>query len=831
MGQCRESQSLIQALFLFASSSNSKMREYCLKSLYFLFHYQPQSLLSMNDKYILLLMQCMNDNNPIIIKCITDTIIVMMNQYWQQLSNNNNKQSVFKIFEFMLNGTRYEDNDVCCTAAEFWALYATDPGKDNSLLIEFLPQLLPVLVKRCRYTQELLQLIDFDNDDQSKADLAEDTAPVFYRGRKERDQQQQQQQIENEENKNNGKYPLVMDQEESSWNIRKCCATQLEKLSFSGEDVKQRLLSIVLPIIKSALDSNEFLDREAGLLVLGAITQKEYESVVPSLPELIPFILKQCKPDKHILVQQIACWSLARFSNWYYTTQEGSKFYEAILYQFLNGMKSNSKRVQRAACGAIATFITTTEEKILTKKEYIEALMNTFLQAFNNYHLKNFPQLIDVILCCTNVIAKHTSFQQQQQQQNGGGPNNIQPATDNILCDPKFQDALLPPIIKRWIALQGDMNIFPLFEAITQWTNFIGHTQHFQKNYLKQIFETCLNICVELKNECRDYNEYQKTLRDANHNDITNGNGGNKDEMNGHNNNNDDDHEPEKPNKEFWVCGLDLLAVLVEKCNPSIRHIIWIEKTDGGGFYYQKLLAMLYCSICETHFNVRRNGLALLGDIITLHSSNMKQHIEKFLRIVIANLNWDWQTVCTNASWCIGQSLQVYGPSTDNNNNNNNNGGTRGEESLMDNYCDEILSHLVEILKSQQAEPYIVTNIAITMARLVKAFPDKIIQKWDQFAVEWISSLTMFQEDKDKIESFETLMFVVMKNPIAVVQSRNGCTVLFKAIASWQNPPKFLNDQFQKVLMGFKKAAPNWNNIMNNLDQNTQQTLNNRYNV
>ena len=139
--------------------------------------------------------------------------------------------------------------------------------------------------------------------------------------------------------------------------------------------------------------------------------------------------------------------------------------------------------------------------------------------------------------------------------------------------------------------------------------------------------------------------------------------------------------------------------------------------------------------------------------------------------------------------------------------------------------------HLVEILKATQAPPYIVTNIAITMARLVKSFPDRIIKKWDQFAVEWIQSLSMFQEDNDKIQSFQTLMLVVMKNPIAVVQSRNGCTVLFKAIASWQHPPKFLNDSFQKVLMGFKKAAPNWDNIMNNLDQNTQHILKSRYNV
>eukprot|EP00488_Nonionellina_sp_1-RS-2012_P001099 TRINITY_DN174_c0_g1_i1.p1 TRINITY_DN174_c0_g1~~TRINITY_DN174_c0_g1_i1.p1 ORF type:complete len:164 (+),score=43.36 TRINITY_DN174_c0_g1_i1:289-780(+) len=163
---------------------------------------------------------------------------------------------------------------------------------------------------------------------------------------------------------------------------------------------------------------------------------------------------------------------------------------------------------------------------------------------------------------------------------------------------------------------------------------------------------------------------------------------------------------------------------------------------------------MLYCSICETHFNVRRNGLALLGDVITYHADEMKEHIVKFMNIVIANLNWDWQTVCTNASWCIGQALTVYAePNTPKANNTDN--------GMMHEYCDDILSHLVEILKCESSPTYIVTNIAITMARLVKAFPKRIVKKWDTFAVEWIKSLAMFQEDNDKIEAFETLMMVL----------------------------------------------------------------------
>jgi len=630
-----------------------------------------------------------------------------------------------------------------------------------------------------------------------------------------------------------------MDEEESSWNIRKCCASQLEKLSFAGEALKTKLLAIVLPMIKQALDSEQFLDREAGLLVLGAVTQKDYESIIPSLPELIPFILKQCHAEQHILVQQIGCWSLARFSNWYYTSTDGDRLYEAIFLQLLESMKSNSKRVQRAACGAIATFINGTKEKIFRKQQYIEALMNTFLAAFNNYHLKNFPQLIDVILCCTTVIAEYTSNTQQTSpppsnghcdgatataatDTNGNGNEKKKKNMDNILCDAKFQDALLPPIIQRWMALQGDHNIYPLFEALTQWIGFVGHSAHFQQQYLNQVFVTALNMAVEIKNEIRDYDEYVKTVRRDKH--ASNGTAADGDDDDDDDDENDA-NEPDKPEKEFWVCSLDLLAQIVERCEPGIRQLLWRQQQNE--FHYQKLLEMMYCSICETHFNVRRNGLALLGTLVSYHGKELRPHVDKFMRVVIANLNQDWHTVCTNASWCIGQCLSVYATPTP-----TTSGDAANTKTLMmSDYCDDILAHLVDILKSKDAESFVISNVAITMARLVQAYPDRIIEKWNQFAVEWIHALSMFDEDDDKIQSFQTLMMVVMKNPTAVVQSRHGCRTLFEAIAAWENPPRFLNEQFGSVLNGFKHAAPSWDKLMNDLQPNIRQILRSRYNV
>eukprot|EP01084_Bolivina_argentea_P028839 53569_1 len=237
MGDCRASSSLIGALLGFASSSNIRMREYCLKSLYYLFHWQPTSLLSSMDKYINLILLQMspmnrnqNDGNSAkLMKIIVDSIIVLMNEYWDKLSGQN-CQNINIIFEFILSSCQLSDSDVSCTAAEFWALYATDSSKDNKYLIDFFPKLLPVLVRRCRYTEELLSLIDFENDDASKADLAEDIRPIS--SAKDRNQMNGGGGGGGEEKKdsnggmNGGRMNVNMntsgwmDEEESSWNIR-----------------------------------------------------------------------------------------------------------------------------------------------------------------------------------------------------------------------------------------------------------------------------------------------------------------------------------------------------------------------------------------------------------------------------------------------------------------------------------------------------------------------------------------------------------------------------------------------------------------------------------
>jgi len=186
--------------------------------------------------------------------------------------------------------------------------------------------------------------------------------------------------------------------------------------------------------------------------------------------------------------------------------------------------------------------------------------------------------------------------------------------------------------------------------------------------------------------------------------------------------------------------------------------------------------------------------------------------------------------VCINASWCIGQSLTKYG-------------------KLLQPYVQQILNALVQILKTTNITigdidqnnnedteeynkidlAYIVSNASITLARLVKVFPDEILKLWNSFAIEWICGLEKFNEDNDKIDAFLVLMKCVSRKPQTIVSYQNGVEVLFSAIAHWKNPPLSLIPSFKQIIQLFKQNATNWNYVLSLLAKDVYDIIVNKY--
>ena len=56
----------------------------------------------------------------------------------------------------------------------------------------------------------------------------------------------------------------------ANWNIRRCCARQVDILGRIS-DIHMVLLQSIYPLIKNSILSNDVYNREAGVLVLGTL--------------------------------------------------------------------------------------------------------------------------------------------------------------------------------------------------------------------------------------------------------------------------------------------------------------------------------------------------------------------------------------------------------------------------------------------------------------------------------------------------------------------------------------------------------------------------------
>ena len=116
----------------------------------------------------------------------------------------------------------------------------------------------------------------------------------------------------------------------SDWNLRKCSAAALDVLS---NVFNEGLLPVFLPLLKQNLSSQvppshaqchapsldaclqDWLEKEAAILALGAVSEGCMAGMQPHLPHLVTFLITSLS-DAKALVRSITCWTLSRYAHW-----------------------------------------------------------------------------------------------------------------------------------------------------------------------------------------------------------------------------------------------------------------------------------------------------------------------------------------------------------------------------------------------------------------------------------------------------------------------------------------------------------------------------------
>lgn len=191
------------------------------------------------------------------------------------------------VAEYMLYSTKDKNENVALEACEFWLTFAEDPEL-APWLHPLLARVAPVLLDCMIYGEDDLLWLDADADDAAVPDKESDIKPRHYGGKShgyERDANGDDgsgkpkvgaygEELEDEDEDEDEGFDEDDDDfaEEMSteWNLRKCAAAALDVLAVRfGPD----LLNHLLEPLKTKLWSDDWLQRESGILALGAMAE------------------------------------------------------------------------------------------------------------------------------------------------------------------------------------------------------------------------------------------------------------------------------------------------------------------------------------------------------------------------------------------------------------------------------------------------------------------------------------------------------------------------------------------------------------------------------
>uniref|UniRef100_A0A3P8RH61 Transportin-1 n=1 Tax=Astatotilapia calliptera TaxID=8154 RepID=A0A3P8RH61_ASTCA len=328
--------------------------------------------------------------------------------------------------EYMLQRTQDHDENVALEACEFWLTLAEQPVC-KEVLCGHLSQLTPVLVNGMKYSEIDIILLKGDiEEDEAIPDNEQDIRPRFHRSRTVA-QQHEGDGIEDEEDEDD---ELDDDDTISDWNLRKCSAAALDVLA---NVFREDLLMHILPLLKELLFHPEWVVKESGILVLGAIAEGCLQ------------VSEMIKP----------CLS-------FYSTLTLTFF----LFFFASVFPTYSPEGFR--CIQISDAFATLEEEACTELvPYLAFILDTLVFAFSKYQHKNLLILYDAIGTLADSVGHH-------------------------LNKPEYIQMLMPPLIQKWNQLKDeDKDLFPLLECLSSVATAL---QSGFLPYCEPVYQRCVNL-------------------------------------------------------------------------------------------------------------------------------------------------------------------------------------------------------------------------------------------------------------------------------------------------------------------------------------------------
>ncbi|KAF7724699.1 hypothetical protein EC973_000807 [Apophysomyces ossiformis] len=432
------------------------------------------------------------------------------------------------LVEYMLFSTQSDDPDLALEACEFWLVFA-EQDELREELRPYLPKIIPVLLKGMVYSEMDLLALGDDEDDAHVEDSEQDIKPRFHKANVVQSEHTHKDDDNQEDKKKSRADGLLSDDEEDEdedeegydsedddfygeWNLRKCSAAALDTMctAFEGETVR-----LIIPLLKTELESPDWLHRECGILALGAAAEGGVHDIAPHLPELVPYLLTNLNDPKP-LIRSITCWTLGRYSAWIVQSAQQNMearkhFFEPLVQILLQRILDNNKRVQEAAC---SSFSLLEEEAATELVPYLHPILVTISTAFEKYQHRNRFLLYDTLGTLAEMVSE-------------------------ALNKPEYIQLIMPPIIQKWQELPDDsMDLFPLLECLSSITTALGKSF---KPFAEPVYMRCVSIICKTLEQC------QLAAMDPSR---------------------------DQPDKDFMIVSLDLMSGIVQALNTDAEALV-----------------------------------------------------------------------------------------------------------------------------------------------------------------------------------------------------------------------------------------------------------------
>lgn len=502
---------IIPKLMDFTSSGSPRVRSMALSTIHVFLPSRPQALIASLDLFLSQLFQLASDTDTDVRRMVCQTFAQLVDFAPEKLVPH--MEGLVNYIIMQQNNA--EDPELALDAAEFW-LVAGEQAKLQQPLAPHMPKIVPVLLRSMVYDEDDAIRLSGEGDDAELEDREEDLKPQFAKSKAARldlsksgaqangdtaageddDDDLSEGEIEDSE---------FGDDPEDEWTLRKCSAAALDVFS---NVYHQPIFEIILPYLKETLRHEQWPQREAAVLTLGAVADGCMDAVTPHLPELVPYLISLLN-DPQPVVRQITCWCLGRYSEWashLADPLERARFFEPMMEGILRRMLDGNKKVQEAAASAFASLEEKSDANLIP---YCEPILRQFVQCFGKYKDRNMYILYD----CVQTLAECVMGE---------------------LAKPHLVDILMPALIDRYNKVTDQSReLFPLLECLGYIAAAYGDTF---APFAPPLFQRCTKII---------YENLQEYIASVNNQAI------------------------DEPDKDFLVTSLDLLSAIIQAIDPQ----------------------------------------------------------------------------------------------------------------------------------------------------------------------------------------------------------------------------------------------------------------------